>query len=648
MKALLLLSFLLLTPSTLANVLGSDPRDLAVMISLQDRSGARLADFCAAGVILSQSDDRTLVLTAYHVVSKAQQTTGTDDPALAVEFRSRRGAVYRASALSGPGLSSQTRDYAVLSVSGRLDLPRLPPDALAVVADSQWSDRTSAVRAVGNGDCRPWDYDASDRPVVSADDLEFVFESNVVHGASGGPVFSAGGDLVGLMSHSDGRHGLAKAIRPILSALIRANVEVGLRARGARDNGLPPAPRPSIAWKARIGVASWRNNPLFVGDSLFVGSSGTVWNKPDAADGVYAFGARTGRKLWTARSSADVNDLAYMEGRIVAGNDGGEVVALSATTGKMLWKVRLQGAVYAKPAYSDSGIVVATGAGIVYLLDLQTGKTLSTARVDGPVRAGLVAEDTNVFITTEAGSIYQATTFGTISLHRIATLQYPDEYGDAASTLPSLAKYNELGGGKFSVASVYAAPLVTNGHLFLGFVRQTYYRYPAVVALRRRPAADPFLWVATDPDQKVRDFGNVRFTPALFRNLLILGNPYSNAVYALRTDDGTVAWHTPLGQSMYQHWSSPVVAGARVFVARHDGSVHMLDAASGKRLWTIFLGDEQTAGLAIGTGEELPGVNARTQWNPLGHKALFATPAYSNGMLAVATEDGVLYVLNVP
>ena len=70
--------------------------------------------------------------------------------------------------------------------------PRLDSDALAGLAASDWLNNTKSVRAIGNGDCRPWDADASDRPVVTANELEIVFESPAVRGASGGPVFSAG------------------------------------------------------------------------------------------------------------------------------------------------------------------------------------------------------------------------------------------------------------------------------------------------------------------------------------------------------------------------------------------------------------------------------------------------------------------------
>jgi outer membrane protein assembly factor BamB len=115
---------------------------------------------------------------------------------------------------------------------------------------------------------------------------------------------------------------------------------------------------PRILWSEKIGAASWRNNPIFIGQYLYVGSSGSKWNVPDFLDGLYAFDSHTGKKIWFISSKSDVNDIAYIEGMIVAGNDLGELIAVSAISGDVVWRVYLDGAIYAKAVYSDSGIVV--------------------------------------------------------------------------------------------------------------------------------------------------------------------------------------------------------------------------------------------------------------------------------------------------
>lgn len=407
---------------------------------------------------------------------------------------------------------------------------------------------------------------------------------------------------------------------------------------------------PTILWEHKIGISSWRNNPLFVGQNLYVGSSGNTWNSSDFLDGIYAFEARTGKKLWFQPSAIDVNDIAFMEGSIVAGNDFGEVVAIAARTGEVRWRTQLDGAVYAKPAYADTGIVVATGKGNLYLLDLADGRIIDQTQVDGGVRAGLVARGSDVFVATESGSIYEFWTFGGFRMSGHVRLVYPDQYGtDLESINLPISRYAQLGDGKFSTPSIYASPLLLDDKMIVGFVRQTGYAYPAVVALTLRNGSfiDELIWYGTDVEGTVGGFGNIRFTPAHFEGSLFFGNPYGNEVYALDAKDGRVLWSTGLGQSMFQHWPSPVVGGGHLYIARHDGYLHKLDPTNGKRLASIFLGINDSAGLAFVEGDQLPGADFRTQWAPAHASSIFASPAYSQGLVAVGSDEGYLYVVEM-
>ncbi len=413
--------------------------------------------------------------------------------------------------------------------------------------------------------------------------------------------------------------------------------------------GTGPA-RPEIAWKKQIGVQSWRNNPLFVGQNVYVGSSGSSWNEPDEADGLYAFDAQSGERKWFVPTDRDFNDVAYTDGLLVGGTDGGEVVAVSAMSGKPRWKAAVEGRVYGRPAYVEGGVAVATGEGRLYLLELRNGATIGEQVLDGPVRAGIASRDTDLWVATEAGSLYQFWVFGSLGDPKSVTpVYYPDEYGDLtleAGAESPLRRYEALGQGRFSRASVYAQPVVLERKVILGFVRQTSYDYPAVATFTD---GGGLAWIGSDAEDKVEDgFGNMRSAPALYENLVICGNPYSNSVYALSLEDGKVVWSTALGQPMFQHWSSPVVAGDAVYVARHDGYLHKLEARTGKRLWSLYLGHPDDAGLVLMGDEALPGGQRRTQWNPNAASPIFATPAVSKSLIAVGAGDGTLYMIRDP
>jgi len=409
-----------------------------------------------------------------------------------------------------------------------------------------------------------------------------------------------------------------------------------------------------IVWHRKIGVQSWRNNALIVGSHLFIGSSGQKWNEPDMADGIYAFDIKTGKQIWFVHSQNDFNDLAYMEGLIIGGSDAGEVFAVSAMSGKVKWQQKLDAKVYAKPAYLDAGVAVATGKGKLFLLNLNDGQVIDQVQLEGGVRAGMTAKGTNLWIATESGWVYELTAFGTFNFWRKFKVFYPDYFGSKLneSELPTgTLKYSYLGkddNGKvgFSEARFYAAPLILDDKIILGFVRETYYSYPAVVAISSQHSGTEVAWFGTDDSQKLGDtFGNIRFTASEYKDLLIFGNPYSNKAYALSKQDGTLVWETSLGQPMFQHWPSPVVHGDYVYIARHDGYLHKLRAKDGKRMWSIFLGDSDSAGLIFRSEQDLPGDNLRTQWSPLRASPIFATPAISGKYIVIGTGEGDLYVI---
>jgi outer membrane protein assembly factor BamB len=254
-------------------------------------------------------------------------------------------------------------------------------------------------------------------------------------------------------------------------------------------------------------------------------------------------------------------------------------------------------------------------------LNLQTGKILDKIKVDGGIRAGLIADNEDIYVATESGWLYEFTTFGSFSLWGKTSLDYP----------------------------VYAAPLLTKDKIIVGFVRDSYYPDPAVFALRRngKDNRKDYIWFGKDSlHNEGDDYGNIRFTPGQFKNMLIFGNPYSNFIYAIDENNGNVLWRKSLGQKMFQHWSSPLVASRAVYVARHDGLVHKINPENGSRIWSVFLGSKKSAGLTFSSDSQLPGENYPTQWNPLASNAIFSTPAYSDGLLAVTSAEGYLFVLD--
>lgn len=212
----------------------ADQRALTVMLTGRGADGQSDGSLCAAGIIIGQSDARTLILTANHVVEtiEAANEDGAESR-LHAEFWGRRGATFPVDVLDSAGLRSRSLDYAVLAVSSP-GVPALEDESFAVLGGLSFEGGPDRVVSIGNPDCRPWDRDAEPKAVVSSTSLEIVFESSVTGGASGGPLFTADGALVGMVTNTDGRRGIARPFDLIRELLTAQNLAMDLK--------LPPEP----------------------------------------------------------------------------------------------------------------------------------------------------------------------------------------------------------------------------------------------------------------------------------------------------------------------------------------------------------------------------------------------------------------------
>ncbi len=401
-------------------------------------------------------------------------------------------------------------------------------------------------------------------------------------------------------------------------------------------------PRPEILHRFFIGKQTWRNNPKIVGTRLFVGSSGHEWNKSDPLDGVYSFDLETGKQVWFVHTEADANDLTYIKGLVVAGTDSGEVIGIGARSGKTYWTRKFDGKVYARPVSLPTGVAIATSIGDLYVLNLKDGITRARSRLDAGVRAGLVAAKEDLWVATESGTLYRYVGFGDVQIRRRSRIFYPDELGTKLSGV-AIEWYERLGQGRGRRAKFYGAPLVVDDRIILSVVRQEEHEYPPVMAFAKDGGLD---WIGTDPDGYIDSaFGDSRLTPASWFDHLILADPYSNSIYSLSGDSGEVTWATDLGHPTFQHWASPVVENDHVYVARHDGFLHKLQANDGKRIWSMYFGQYAHAGKSFLQNEPLPKMDSGPVWSPQLASPIFSTPAVSGDTIVVGTDEGYLYII---
>lgn len=410
---------------------------------------------------------------------------------------------------------------------------------------------------------------------------------------------------------------------------------------------------PQVLWKARVGCQAWKNSPLVVGNQVLVGSAGSRWNEADAEDGIVCLDAESGARRWFAPMPADANRLLVSKGLVVTGCDDGSVVAVSVRDGAPRWRASLGSGIVGGPVKlsaniggsladmreghnagqaSRDPILLLTYSGALVLLDLATGAELQRIEALGPVVGSLlvgvegyrqrvlVPRIDGQLVFFEYSSIdVELTMLGAV------TLQYADRYADTG----------------WSVADIGCEPVLADGIVLQGIVRQTSYDDPPLIALKLADGAQ--LWAASDAERAVGNFGNLRGAPVVIGREAIFAAAYTRHLCAVALDDGKLAWAVDLGQGMFEQWCGPVADGRSVYLGRHDGYLHKVDTQRRARDWSLYLGDAERAGVAVAGEQALPEFNAEYAWSAGASSPILATPVIDRGRLYVGTHEGWLY-----
>jgi outer membrane protein assembly factor BamB len=404
-------------------------------------------------------------------------------------------------------------------------------------------------------------------------------------------------------------------------------------------------PLPSVLWMARVGCLARTNTPLIAGNSVFVSSGGSRWNEPDPEDGIYCLDAETGNRTWFAPAPIDANKLLLSRGKVVTGCDDGTVMAVSARDGSLLWRTRLDSGIVGGPIKLSANIGTSTGyaapeelvdpiavvsfSGMVVLLDLDTGREIQRLDIGRQVGGDVALSGERLWIPCVDGTLVAVgydNIYVKIARRAELTVQYANEFSETGQ----------------SVASLTAKPLVVDGRVVAGFVRQTYFDDPPLVAFDQMSGA--LQWKAQLAGQR-QSFGNLRSTPVAIGREVIFATAYSSGIAAVSLDDGRLLWTVDLSQPMFEQWSGPVARGNSVYLGRHDGYLHKVDVRTRRREWSMFLGNSASAGNAISGEQDLPEFQAHSAWAVGGSTPILATPAFDRGRLYVGTYEGYLYCI---
>jgi outer membrane protein assembly factor BamB len=121
------------------------------------------------------------------------------------------------------------------------------------------------------------------------------------------------------------------------------------------------------------------------------GNGDFVHSSQNARGLVVALDRKTGQLRWqTPLDDAVLGDVAFRDGILICPCRTGEVLALSATDGSILWHTRISGnaPVLAGPAFTGQRIYAAAADGTLALLDAKSGKILERLYLNDPARPG--------------------------------------------------------------------------------------------------------------------------------------------------------------------------------------------------------------------------------------------------------------------
>lgn len=315
------------------------------------------------------------------------------------------------------------------------------------------------------------------------------------------------------------------------------------------------------AWSVSVAGGSKKvrlaASPVVANDTVYV---------VDTAATVHAFAASNGSERWRTSLGVrgDGNDsvfgggASFDGGRVYVTNGVGDVAALDASTGSVLWKVRPSGPIRGAPTVANGQIYVITQDNQIYALNAEDGKTVWN-------QAGSL-ENSGIF-GVAAPSVAQGTVVAGFSSGELTAYRYENGravWQDALSR-------TSISTAVASLSDIDADPVIADGKVYaigqggrmvaLDIVTGQRLWELNVGGIATPWIAGDWLFVVTDQAQLLciaRASGKVRWISQL---------PH---------------WRKPKKKDKLISWTGPVLAGDRLILANTLGGIVNVAVADGK------------------------------------------------------------------
>lgn len=313
---------------------------------------------------------------------------------------------------------------------------------------------------------------------------------------------------------------------------------------------------------------------------------------------------------------------AVVGGRVYVGTAGGSICALAADTGAVVWRTTVGGAVVSSPSVAGGLVVVGSADRCLYALDAAEGKVRWRVRTRGPVVASPLVVGNLVYCGSMDGrfrclrlatgeTVWQTTDGGGISggaAEADGIIYYGDEAGHI---LARQAADGKRVWGQQVQGSVVASPVVRGNMLIVPVMSATALSPPKTDCLMVCDRATGRQIWAHSKQSSVLHTPVADDTYVYFAT--VSGYLSDTEFWACRLADGLVLWKIRLAGVAD---SSPLLTGTWLVFGNHDGSLYLVDKATGRVAGTV----------------------------PVGAK-MYSSPALSGGRLFIGAQDGRLHCL---
>jgi outer membrane protein assembly factor BamB len=341
---------------------------------------------------------------------------------------------------------------------------------------------------------------------------------------------------------------------------------------------------PQLAWSAKIGAGSTRKNRIAAAPVVADARIFTI----DADTGVTAT-STGGATLWSTDLTASFDKgggqsaggLATAGNQVFATTGYGELVALDATSGAILWRQRVDAPISGAPA-TDGGAVYVSGIdGSAWAVDAKTGKVIWQV-VGTPGRAA-----------------YVGTAAPTVGDRAVI---FPSSGGDLMAVL-------KIGGG----TKIWQASLAGK-RLGRAYALTSDVTGDAVVAgktIFAGSGSGRTVAMSASSGERIWSAGEGALGPvAVAGGSLFLVNDEARLV-RLDAATGEVIWSVEMPyftkekikrrKGIYAHYG-PVMAGGRIIVVSSDGVLRSFDPADGSLTYTAEIPGGASAQPAVAGG----------------------------------------------